>query len=214
MAHKIYLSHSDQHHNTYAVGDTNEAEQMERVAKATEKALLRCGFEVLCETGISMQQRVINSNKWGAELHVPIHSNGSVMHNVSGTRMFYWDKQGAGYRACLCIFNRLAPLTPGTSENIRQNQSLYEMRVPYCPSVYIETEFHDVPETAQWIIDHVQDIGEAITQGICDYFGVQYVLPDNKLYRIQLGAFKSLDNASKFLEDVRKNYSDAFIVEV
>ena len=52
---------------------------------------------------------------------------------------------------------------------------LYEVRVPKAPTAYIETDFHDVPSVAEWIIAHTQECGEAICHGICDYFGVPYV---------------------------------------
>ena len=43
------------------------------------------------------------------------------------------------------------------------------------PCVYVETDFHDVPEIADWIIGHVTEIGEAICQGVCNYYEVDYI---------------------------------------
>ena len=123
-----------------------------------------------------MYARVKESNKCDADLHVPIHTN-AFNKNVTGTRIFCWNKTGDGYKASKAVYNALAPLTPGTSESISVNSSLYEIKYPYAPSVYIEVDFHDVAKIAQWIIAHVQDIGEAICKGICDYFGVKYVAP-------------------------------------
>lgn len=191
MAKKIYLSPSNQTENKYAYGNTNEAVQCRKIADAAEAALKRCGFEVKNNKTGSMEARVSESDKWGADLHVPIHTNA---HNksVTGTRIFCWSKTGEGYKAAKAIYNVLAPVTPGTSENISVNTSLYEIHYSDAPCVYIEVDFHDVARIAQWIIEHVVDIGEAIAKGICNHYGVKYVAPAAaKTYKVVLGEYKT-----------------------
>ena len=174
MAYKIYLSPSDQTANKYAYGGTNEAVQCRRIADALEKALKRCGFAVKNNKTDSMQARVRESNDWGADLHVPLHTN-AYNGKVSGTRIFTYDKSGKGYKCAKKVFSFLAPVTPGASENISVDAELYEVKYTAAPCVYIESEFHDVAIVAKWIIEHVEDIAEAICKGICAYFGVKYV---------------------------------------
>ena len=171
---KIYLSPSDQTVNKYAYGDTNEAVQCRRIADALEKALKRCGFAVKNNKTDSMQARVRESNDWGADLHVPLHTN-AYNGKVSGTRIFTYDKSGKGYKCAKKIFEYLAPVTPGASESISVYDDLYEVKYTTAPCVYIESEFHDVAIVAKWIINHVGDIAEAICKGICAHFGVKYV---------------------------------------
>lgn len=215
--YKIFLSPSRQWENTYSGVNTNEGEQMGRVAEYAEKALKRCGFDVLRVHDAPMSEKVKAADQYGADLYVPIHSN-AFNNKVTGTRLFCSTKGGKGWKACHAIFDHLAPLTPGTSENIKINTGLFEIRTPKAPTAYIETEFHDVPETAHWIVDHVEDLAEAITHGICDFFGVPYVTPDGetneRLYRVQVGSFSNREYAEKFLETVREEFPDAFIVTV
>lgn len=214
MANKIYLSPSDQYANTYAYGDTVEAVQCQRIANACETALKRCGFEVRNNQTSSMQARVAESNRWGADLHVPIHTN-AYNTKVTGTRLFCWSATGKGHQAALKIFDRLAPITPGTSESIKVNTTLYEIKYSHAPCVYCECEFHDNKEAAKWIIEHVVDIGEAIAHGIVDYFGVRWIPADGEpvqLYHVQVGAFAVKANADTYLAEVKKHYPDAFIV--
>ena len=174
MAYKIYLSPSDQTANKYAYGGTNEAVQCRRIADALEKALKRCGFAVKNNKTDSMQARVRESNDWGADLHVPLHTN-AYNGKVSGTRIFTYDNSGKGHKCAKKVFRFLAPVTPGASENISVDAELYEVKYTAAPCVYIESEFHDVAIGAKWIIEHVEDIAEAICKGICAYFGVKYV---------------------------------------
>lgn len=170
---KVYLSPSNQTDNRYAYGNTTEAVQCGKIADACRAALERSGVTVKVGHMPSMQDKCKESNAFGADLHVPIHTN-AFNGKVSGTRMFCFNSSGEGMKACKAIFDRLAPVTPGTSENIRVDASLYEVRVPSAPTAYIECEFHDNATTAKWIVEHTVDIGEAIARGICDYFGVTY----------------------------------------
>ena len=176
MAKKIYLSPSDQTNNRYAYGNTNEAVQCRRIADACETALERCGFEVKNNKTSSMSTRVNQSNSWGADLHLPIHTN-AFNKKTTGTRLFSHDSSGEGRKACRAIYSFLAPLTPGESESVTSYPDLYEIKYTDAPCAYIECEFHDNAEAAKWIIEHVEEIGEAICQGVCKYFGVKYKAP-------------------------------------
>ena len=220
MSKKIYLSPSDQTSNRYAYGDTTEAIQCRRIADACEVALKRCGFEVKNNKTDSMVVRCDESDKWGADLHVPIHTN-AFNKSVTGTRLFCYNTSGAGYKACKAVFASLAPLTPGTSENIKANTTLYEVRVPNAPTVYIEVDFHDVALVAKWIIENVEAIGEAIAKGICDYFGVKFVekpvekkeeAKEEVLYRVQVGAYANKSNALAMQKKLKADGYNAVIV--
>ena len=180
---KIYISPSDQGRNVYAAGNTNEEAQCERIGIATEKALLRCGFDTKLNLTDSMEARVRESDEWGADVHVPLHTN-AFNKKVAGTRIMCFDLKGEGYRASVAVFKHLAPITPGTSENVSAHPELYEIHKPKAISVYIEVDFHDVPDVAKWLIENTEKIAEVIAQGMCDYFKMEYIPPEggNALY--------------------------------
>lgn len=218
MAKRIYLSPSDQNANYYAYGNTNEMVQCRRISDACEAALKRCGFEVINNKTDTMEERVAESNRWDADLHVCIHTNA---HNgvTTGTRIFASNLSNEGYKASKAVFDVLAPKTPGTSESVSAYPALYEIRMTTAYCVYVEAEFHDVPKIAKWIIENVVLIGEAIAEGICNYYGVKYVKaalePEaDTLYRVQVGAFRNPDNAKAQLDKIKADGYDAFIVEV
>ena len=220
---KVFLSPSNQYDNRYAYGNTTEGEQCGKIADACKVALERSGVDVMLMHDESMQTKCAESNKFGADLHVPIHTN-AFNGKVMGTRMFCYNSGGKGMAACKAIFARVAPLSPGTSENIQVNTKLYEVRVPAAPTAYIECEFHDTVEGAKWIVENTVLIGEAIAHGICDYFGVTFKEPEQPkpvepasdvLYRVQIGAYKVKANAEKRLEEAKAaGFADAFIVTV
>ena len=207
---KIYLSPSDQNYNIYAVGDTNEAVQCRKIAVALAAALERCGFQAKAGLEDSMSLRVSQSNEWGADLHLCIHTN-AFDGTVKGTRLFCYDKTGEGYRACVAVMAALSPITPGESDSIAV-QHFYEVRETNAATVYLEVAFHDNKEEAAWIISHIDEIAEAICKGVCNHYSVEYVAPKvqeteatepAKWYRVQVGAFRNLDYAQAMLKKLQ-----------
>lgn len=194
---RIYISPSDQGKNVYAAGNTNEEAQCERIALATEKALIRCGFETKCNLTDSMAERVRESDAWKADVHMPVHTNG-FDKKVAGTRIMCFDLEGEGYKVSVAVFKHLAPITPGTSENITAHPELYEIHKPKAPTVYIEVDFHDVPDVALWIIANTEAIAEAICKGMCEYFGMEYVSPEGEASALYIG------EGASWSEDARR----------
>lgn len=179
MGHRVFISPSDQTANTYAGGGTTEAIQCGKIGIATKAALERCGFEVMLLQYATMAEKCAASDAFGAELHMPIHSNG-FNKKVTGTRIFYHSDGGEGHKAAKAILATLGPVTPGAPDMVQAYPALYEIRVPKAPTAYIEADFHDVQEVADWIVDHTQDIAEAICEGVCDYFGVEYIAEEEQ----------------------------------
>lgn len=213
---KIYLSPSSQHENPYAYGGTNEAAQCMKIAQACEVALKRCGFNVAVGGG-TMYTRVPESNRWGADLHVAIHTN-AANGQTTGTRCYAWKTGGDGFRAAQAIFNVLSPITPGVSEGVFEQRGWYEIKNTKAPCAYVECEFHDVPETAKWIVEHTKEIGDAIAKGICNFYGVAFV-PETPpeaeepkvLYRVQCGAFSKKENAEALVARLKAAGFDAIV---
>ena len=172
MAKRVYLSPSDQRRNTYAAGGTTEDVQCGKIAAACKAALERSGVEVMVGQYDTMANRVAASNRFKADLHVPIHTN-AANGKATGTHIFCYDASpsSAGYKACKAVLGVLGPLTPGTPDVIRAYPALYEVKYPAAATVYIEVDFHDVPRVAEWIIANTTVIGETIAEGLCNALG-------------------------------------------
>ncbi len=213
---KIYISPSDQTGNIYAVGDTNEAVQCRKIAHAAVAALKRCGFEAMTNTADgkdAMYERVRESNQWEADAHIAIHTN-AFNGKVSGFRAFYYGANGTGHRLCEAIMAAVAPITPGTSDGVSPKPEFYECNATAAPCAYLELGFHDHPIEAQYIIDHTDQLAEAICRGLCHFYNVAYKPPETELYRVQIGAFAVRENAEAVLEKARAaGFSDAFVTK-
>lgn len=171
---KIYLSPSAQPANTYSAGNTNEQVQCNRIAEAAKKALERCGFSVKkAPEGQSYQKNVEESNAWGADLHVPIHTNAGGGY---GPIVFVYGRTKKRLAYATPVYDAICEIVPkANTYGVRENTGLYENAQTNSTSIYVECEFHDNPALARWIINNVENIGEAICKGICQGAGVKYV---------------------------------------
>lgn len=221
MSKKIYVSPSNQQGNIYATGGTNEKEQCKKIAKHCVAFLKKNGFEVKCTYNNDMYERVKESNAFGADIHLAIHTNATAKHNVTGgTQILLYNLQGERKKAGQAVFERLAPLTPGKSaERLISKPDFYEVNSATGLTVYCECEFHDTKEGSDYIIKNVKAIGEAIAKGICDYYGVDFRKNEEpaskdgeKIYTIQVGAFKSKKNAQEYLKKLDKAGFEGFII--
>ena len=116
MNKKIYISPSNQQGNIYATGNTNEKEQCHKIARACVGFLKKRGFDVKCTYNDDMYERVKESNAFGADLHIAIHTNATAKHNVTGgTQVLLYSVDGERKKVGHAVLDRLAPLTPGQS---------------------------------------------------------------------------------------------------
>ena len=175
MAKKIYLSPSDQIHNPYAYGGTNEAAQCRKIAKACKAALERCGFEAktnYADGADAMYERVNESNAWGADLHVCIHTNAG---GGKGGEVFVSEKDERHLKAAQPICDELKKISiHGITRGVK-TAGFYKIKYTAALCTYIEIDFHDNKDIARWITENTTGIAEAICRGICTYFGVKYV---------------------------------------
>lgn len=173
---KIYLSPSNQDANIYAIGNTNEMIQCNIIAEAVEEYLLEHGFNVKrAPMNQDMYVTIDESNYWGADLHVPIHTNAFDGSLTGGTLiMIYNFADTENVKAARNILDSLAPITPGSDYPLKQRKDLHELSDIEAMSVYVECEHHDTVEGANFIINNTDKIAEAIAKGICSYYGIEW----------------------------------------
>ena len=103
MAKKIYLSPSNQYANSYAYGNTTEMEQCNKIAIAAETALKRCGFTVKrAPKGQNMYTSISESNNFGADVHVCIHTNAG---GGKGTNVFVYNRSAENLKYAQPVYN-------------------------------------------------------------------------------------------------------------
>ena len=174
MAKRIYISPSSQPDNLYAVGSTNEQAECRKIAAALKEELDRCGFWSYAGMTGTMYTRAAESDKFGVDLHLPIHTN-AFDGKVAGLRIMVHQMGGEAEAIARAIDKYLAPVTPGESDGISAMPNLYEIKATDAVCVYLEVGFHDNPGEAQWIINNTGKIAEMIARGLCEHYGVGYI---------------------------------------
>lgn len=212
---KVYLSPSDQWSNIVAGGKHSEAFHCIKIAEYARAYLELNGYDV--KVGSSDKEntykdRVKESNEWGADLHIPIHTNGGRGH---GTLMLcYPTRINNAY--VYNIYKEVAELTPTEDKGIQSTTSLYEINATKCVTAYLESEFHDNEDTEEWIDNHEKELGRAIAKGVCIASGKAHfaeLTNLKKFYKVQVGAFHNRKNAEKLKKELTKKGYNCYIVE-
>lgn len=166
---RIYLSPSNQYSNYYATGNTTEMEQCDKIAEKTAEFLKNMGFTVMVgQSGDSIESRCVESEEFGADLHIPIHTNALDGTYTGGTHVYVYSETEKAVGSY--FLETLGAISPGEDDRLQSNPSLYEIYTPVATSVYLECEFHDTQEGAEWIENNTNKIAKAIADGVYNYY--------------------------------------------
>jgi N-acetylmuramoyl-L-alanine amidase len=126
--------------------------------------LLERGYTTRVGNG-TVSSAINNSNAWGADLHVVVHSNSKLTQNcpstnasVYGTNVIYRSGSTRGQALASSLNSAIGPASPGTNDYICYNPGqpcttidLGELRETVAPAAYIEAEFHDWDRGANFL---------------------------------------------------------------
>lgn len=213
--------------------DKNETREWvlnDRICDKIEKKLKDYeGYELLRiddttgSTDVSLSKRTTKANSWGADFYLSIHHNAGVKGGKGGGVMAYvytkasaqskeWQKE---------LYNAIIKNTglKGNRATPLATANLHEVRETKMPAVLLECGFMDSATDVPIILtdDFADKVASACVSVIVSKGGLskKKVEPTktDKLYRVQVGAFKNYDYAMDRLEDVKKaGFTDAIIV--
>jgi len=228
---KIYLSPSNQPDNKYVVGNTNEKVEMEAVA-AKIKQILDSEYE--CETMIATTNLTINASgrpkeakDKACDVYLAIHSNAGGKGKASGAVAFYHPNSDGSKELARNIvreLNAICPIRSNRDTAVKNGMELYagyglaEVRNPNkigITAVLAETDFHDNPATAKWIVGSKDSIARAYVEALVKTFEIskKKVETEDKLYRVQAGAFREKANAEELISRLNAAGFESFIRE-
>lgn len=172
---RIYISPSSQEHNSGIVPYGIEETEMNQIADILIPLLNKDGRFVVDRNtpDMDVNQMAAASNKFGADLHLPIHGNagGGV-----GTEVYAYGPGTNSERFATCLYNQIAPLSPGKDRGVKFNKGLCEVGdAVNATSALIELGFHDNAQDAAWMHNSHQQIAEGLYKGVCDFYGYGYV---------------------------------------
>ena len=207
---KIYLSASNQTDNMYNTrAQMSECDVCYLIAQKTQDYISSInGIE--CKLGDkhdTMANKVKASNDFKADYHVCIHTNAG---GGKGTEVYIAPKNRDDVIVNK-VYKNVANLTPNPDRGIKNGLSLYEVKYTNAKCIYIEVEFHD--SYGDWIFENVDEIAYAIASAFCQV-KVTNVVNSNNLFKVQVGAFTTLERAERYSKELKSKYNiDSYIVK-
>lgn len=177
----IYLSPSTQEWNHYVNGGTEEY-YMNLIADAMEPYLRSSGIRWTRNTpDMTAASSITQSNRGNYDLHLALHSNAAPESEAGmrqGAEVYYYPTSVSGKRAADIIAENLKAIYPypwlvKTVPTTR----LGEVSRTRAPGVLIEFAYHDNPEDATWIKQHISEIAENVVLSLTEYFDIPFVSP-------------------------------------
>ena len=166
----VFLSPSTQEDNLYACDkNITEEKAMWMIARRVKAMLEEDGVQVyICGEDDDVPAKVKQGNKLRCGAYVAIHSNSSgESGNGEGTECFYNTDIVGSLALAENIYNRVASVTPTEDRGVKDQyqRDLYEIFNNVSPCCLLEVEFHDNVTTSRWILNHIEDLAQAITEG-------------------------------------------------
>ncbi len=210
-------------------GSRYEKDDVLRLAKLVADKFHRCNIETVMtrttDVHVSMSDRTGLENRNNCDLAISIHRN-AASPDAHGVEIWMHSRAPQDYidwgNSMLKEFEKV-----GISSNRGVKQGYHADRYAdyavnretNAPSMMIEMGFVTNSRDNEDFDKHINGYADAIVKASCEYIGADYVddggkEPDDtdKLYRVQVGAFKDRGNAQKLLDELKGDGYNAFIV--
>ena len=186
----VYISPSVQDWNVGFGSYGTEEDRMNLLADVLDYELKRHGLTTDRNSpDMTLAQVVADSNSVNPTVHVALHSN-AANGQARGAEVYAHRFGGAGEQLARDVYERIEEIAPTPGLGVKEGystfggQGMYELKRTSAPAILAEVAFHDNPEDAQFIIDNIYELGQAISKGVLDYFGIEYQqdTPENIAY--------------------------------
>ena len=217
MAYKIVI---DAGHNGLTdpgavYNGRRESDDTLRLANAVGKILSRSGYDVVYTRTGDINQSVVQkaqlANDEDADLFVSIHRNmGNYPEQYNGVQTLIYDRSGIKLPMAEKINEELEEVG-FRNINVDVRPDLAVLRRTKMPALLVEAGFLDSQKDNQLFDERFDDVAEAIADGIMDTLEDQKGRP---LYRVQVGAFRNLQNAVELEQELKRLGYNTCIVTV
>lgn len=179
---RVYISPSNQSKN-FGVKEalyTNERDEMNDLSNYIVERLERFGVKIKRNNSSgNINLWLKESNYFGANLHIAIHSNASVDHTSRGIETWIHNETSDTYSLANKIQEDLVSIYPDKDEEYADrgvkyaNGALGEVNDNYLPfGILVEVAHHDYYEDALWIMQNKKLIGYNIADSILKYYQI------------------------------------------
>lgn len=183
----VFLSPSTQEWNPYADGTGNEEMVMNQLATAMEPYLRSSGIAfVRNDPERNVAGAIVDSNAGKFDVHLALHSNAAPEQfagMLRGIDVYYAPSSYDSELLATILANNLQRIYPMENQVVaRPTNSLGEVLRTKAVAVLAEIGYHDNPEDAEWIRNHLEQIASMIVLSLTDYFGIPFISATEPIY--------------------------------
>ena len=166
----------------------------------------------------ALASRVGAANKWPADFYLSIHHNAGVNGGIGGGIVSYThpDASAASVEWSAELYSALVQYTDlrGNRANPLAASNLYVLRETTMPAVLLELGFMDSKTDVPIILTdyYARNCAKAIVEVIARRAKLtKKAVQTDALYRVQVGAFRSRDNAERLQKDLAAKGYQSYI---
>lgn len=187
------------------------------MALACKAELERHGLTVKLSRTIDeddpVAEEVKECNAFKPDIAIDCHNNAG---GGDGFEAFYWPSSKKGFRLARFVESEIKALGQN-SRGLKSGKNLRFINSTNCTSVLVEGFFIDNSKDRALVdaISEQQAFGKAYAKGILKYFEIPYVeleTKSDKVYRVQVGAFKTKANADKLAKELKAKGYDSYVL--
>lgn len=124
---------------------------------------------------LSLNARIHLANQLEAEAYISIHCNAAENPDASGIEVLCWqpkdgsppmDNPRSNGLAYAVLDSMLVAFPDRKNRGVKGRSNLAVLRDTVCPAIIVECGFLSNREEAEWIVQNVEKIGEAIAMGV------------------------------------------------
>lgn len=211
-----YLSPSCQAANVGVNGYGSEMEQMYRLALAISPHLDHAGVSfVIADRGLTLQQRVAESNRIGAAFHLAFHSNAGGSGSACGPVAYYYSDTGRALGGRLVAALLALGQKSNRAENLRQDRRLYELCRTSAPACLLEVDFHDSATGVAFLTERREEIAACIARVIIREDGKEFVPEDASCIKCRdWGLFEATGSSYRWGDAMTRQEAAAMAVRL
>lgn len=193
-----------------------------KIGKRIKYHLERHNFSVIesreGDTNPTLKERSNKANANKVDISVSIHVNAYTDSNAQGFEIFHYLGSKKGEQLARCVLNSIISAKLYTKNRGLKTNNLHMTREVIAPAILIEMGFITNKTDRDILINKSEEMAIAITKGILNFYETKYKndnqsnTSNDKLYRVQVGAFKERSNAEKLANELKTRGYDVFIV--
>ena len=177
----LFLSPSTQEFNPY-ITEGNEEYWMNLLADRMEPYLHASGVNTVRNDPAAGAAGAIRlSNQGDYDFHLALHSNASpeaLAGQQRGVDFYYYPASTAGLRMANILVDNIKTIYPLPERvQARPTTAIGEVRRTKAPSVLAELGYHDNTDDAAWLTGNLDEIAQALSLGVTEYFGLPFLIP-------------------------------------